>query len=530
MKTEGGKYQVKLVPSHCHREETIVEILSALDHLAAISNEIFATIKERISSQQAHVSSLSTRVAATAEQVAALKSTQKGIRIVSAAKYPSSFPEDESKGVLSITFPVLRAKPVPPQKSYINTYNLEALGNMSHLTSSPVKNPSELLQYYHVRDANALNSNVERLESAYESGLGRPSINLNLVDSFLLFNTGENPYQNYHVYEKDTKKNISSRFVKKAEVVEAQDVPTNTRTDQDVEQENDDFFYYPSSVEIPDICVPDQLPDLPGIADSISLATESLNFNSVPTFQRPSSLSLFAASMNSSNLFSPSSASTMTPSPAETFKQSVTPVPEMPQQVKPKVVEPIPSVPTFVPPPPPPPPPPHVPLILPNVPKDSSQPPPPPPPPPPPFSLVDTSKVPEQSLTDSADSAPKNSKKAVKTGATVDPRTNLMAAIREAGGAGILRSVKDRKYEAKIKKQEEKQKEKEGASEGTDMMADLKNTLAMRRRGISGLGEGKRQAGLGDIMDKLAATIPALEDSNEEAFGGTISDDDDWDA
>ena len=56
-----------------------------------------------------------------------------------------------------------------------------------------------------------------------------------------------------------------------------------------------------------------------------------------------------------------------------------------------------------------------------------------------------------------------------------------MAAIREAGGSGKAKlvSAQDKRNEARKKKQEEKEK---AAGGGTDMMADLKNSLAMRRR------------------------------------------------
>jgi hypothetical protein len=112
-------------------------------------------------------------------------------------------------------------------------------------------------------------------------------------------------------------------------------------------------------------------------------------------------------------------------------------------------------------------------------------------------------------------------------------RSNLMEAIRAAGGAdkASLRSAQERKYEAKKKKQEEK--EKSSTAESGDMMADLKNTLAMRRKGISGIREGAKQnsvAGMAEIMQKLANTIPTMERSTESGtFIEEESSDEDWD-
>ena len=194
MKIEGGKYQVKLIPSHCHREETVVEIIAALDHLSSVSDEIFSSIQQRISSQRNEVSALAGRAAAAAEKVAQLSTSQTGFKVTSAAKYPGRSEQDDKKSSINTRFPVLAAKAIPPQGSSIPTETIEMLRCSARLLSTPVKDPSELLQNYHVRDLNAVNCNIDRLENKYEMGLGRPSADLNTVDSFLLHNSAENPY------------------------------------------------------------------------------------------------------------------------------------------------------------------------------------------------------------------------------------------------------------------------------------------------------------------------------------------------
>lgn len=116
-----------------------------------------------------------------------------------------------------------------------------------------------------------------------------------------------------------------------------------------------------------------------------------------------------------------------------------------------------------------------------------------------------------------------------------------MAAIREAGGKSKLKSSR---FESQKKKQEEKESSKN--ENGNDLMADLKNSLAMRRRvsyafteiipkatdlcfstfqGISGMNDSRKQPGLGDIMQKIASSIPMEQDLQ----GGNLSEDDDWD-
>lgn len=105
--------------------------------------------------------------------------------------------------------------------------------------------------------------------------------------------------------------------------------------------------------------------------------------------------------------------------------------------------------------------------------KGPTVPPPPPPPPPPPIVITEETSRSEVNTS------------IVSTSSGGDVRSSLMAAIREAGGSNNarLKSAKDRKYEAKKKKQEEQEKNVSNDSQkGGDMMADLKNTLAMRRR------------------------------------------------
>ena len=72
-------------------------------------------------------------------------------------------------------------------------------------------------------------------------------------------------YQNYRVVEKESRRNRSSKLYKAGGAIEVPSVPANVKSEKKEEApEHDDFFYYPSSVEIPDIDIPEQLPDLPG--------------------------------------------------------------------------------------------------------------------------------------------------------------------------------------------------------------------------------------------------------------------------
>ncbi|KAI5651706.1 WAHD domain of WASH complex domain-containing protein [Phthorimaea operculella] len=90
-----------------------------------------------------------------------------------------------------------------------------------------------------------------------------------------------------------------------------------------------------------------------------------------------------------------------------------------------------------------------------------------------------------------------------------DAHSNLMAAIRQAGGAG----------RAKLRPAAADSPADKPPKSGGDLMADLHAKLSMRRRGIS----GAERSG-GSVLHTLASVIPEPEASSEQQS----SSDDDW--
>jgi len=190
---EGGKYNVKLVPANCHREEVVFEIISALDHLGTITEEIFTSIKYRVSEQNSQVSSLTARVSAAAEKLSQHKSSTKAIQIISPAKFPeASNPTGTEEPKL---FSILPLKALEEQRQMTDCEDIMSrIKSQRILYESPVKHTDELLQYYRVRDFNySKGSNLGQLGTKYEVGLGNPPRGLDVIDSFFLFNSSENP-------------------------------------------------------------------------------------------------------------------------------------------------------------------------------------------------------------------------------------------------------------------------------------------------------------------------------------------------
>ena len=111
-------------------------------------------------------------------------------------------------------------------------------------------------------------------------------------------------------------------------------------------------------------------------------------------------------------------------------------------------------------------------------------------------------------------------------------RGSLLDAIRNAGGAGKakLKSVKDRKLEAKKAKKEAAVSGDDGNAGGAsssdgggDMLGDLIATLNRRRKGISGSSKpsnadrnaDRDEDSSGNPMDKISAMIPAPKNRSE---------------
>lgn len=122
-----------------------------------------------------------------------------------------------------------------------------------------------------------------------------------------------------------------------------------------------------------------------------------------------------------------------------------------------------------------------------------------PPPPPPPMMMMmeppQPSTTPKKDLPDATQA-----------------RSNLMAAIRGAGGKLRSRAAADRVPEPK---------KKEKAEPVGDLMSDLRNRLSMRRKGISG---AKNQVESDSLMGKISSMIPPppMDTATEE------QSDEDW--
>ncbi|XP_060020334.1 WASH complex subunit 1 isoform X2 [Lagenorhynchus albirostris] len=313
-------------------------------------------------------------------------------------------------------------------------------------------------------------------EDEAEEGLGGLPSNISSVSSLLLFNTTENLYKKYVFLDPLAGAVTKTHVMLGAETEEKLfDAPLSISKREQLEQQvPENYFYVPDLGQVPEIDVPSYLPDLPGVADDL----------------------MYSADLGPG--IAPSAPGT---------------IPELPA-FHTEVAEPFKPDGVLAVPPPPPPPPPAPALLVSAL------------PPPPPAQTV--APLGQPAREDDSGGASPSVQGAPKE--VVDPsggRATLLESIRQAGGIGKakLRSVKERKLE---KKKQKEQKQVRATSQGGDLMSDLFNKLAMRRKGISGKGPGPGASeGPGGAFARMSDSIPPLPPL-QPAPGE--EDEDDWES
>ncbi|XP_056622792.1 LOW QUALITY PROTEIN: WASH complex subunit 1 [Triplophysa dalaica] len=470
---EGQVYSVPLIQPDLRREEAVHQITEALQYLEIISTDIFTRVSQSVEKNRAHLHSVTDRIKLAQARVQKIKGSKKATKVFSSAKYPA--PEklqDYSSIFAGAVDPASQKRPRFKVESKLRPLDDKAL--------------QEKLMYLPV----CVNSK-KRSEDVTEEGLGSLPRNVNSVSSLLLFNTTENLYKKYVFLDP-----LAGAVTKTHNTLETEkedkpfDAPLSiTKREQLERQTAENYFYVPDLGQVPEIDVPSYLPDLPGIADDLTYSADlGPGFApSVPSSTSIPELPSFGTEHDESS------------GSDSQFRLEAPPSP---------------------PPPPPPPPAPEPIHASAPPPGSSSAAPPPPPPPPAPANTADAGQT-----------LPAGTVKGAPT-EVQDPsngRASLLESIRNAGGIGKaqLRNVKERKM---VKKKQKEQEQVGAAVSGGNLMSDLFNKLAMRRKGISGKvpgGDSTEASGSsGGAFARMSDVIPPLPAPQQPA----ADDEDDWEA
>ncbi|CAH3997687.1 WASH complex subunit 1 isoform X1 [Pieris brassicae] len=336
-----------------------------------------------------------------------------------------------------------------------NTYHYEpkrvTLSGKSKRPSNE-KGIQEKLHFFHVKVAEPKSTRHKQ-----ENQLKTVIENVSSVDELLIFNTDESPY----IGLPSKQEAYVPRAVTDVKKTVLDEAPPSIMKGNVLAREIDEYMYAPGMGMVPELDMPLDLPHLPGVAGDVQ--------------------------------YSFSDDGTIAPSAVTSPVAPTVPLPELPDvsvlpDVKPDVPEVVEDVVGKVPDVPDAPPAPPMPVSI------------PPPPPPPPMDFVTPVKTRREEIP------------APPSGG--DAHANLMAAIRQAGGAG----------RAKLKAADnisEKGATSSIPKPGGDLMADLHAKLSMRRRGISG---AERSSG-GTVLHTLASIIPEPEEQSDPQQS---SSDEDW--
>jgi WAS family protein 1 len=289
------------------------------------------------------------------------------------------------------------------------------------------------------------------------------------INALITFVNGEN------LYLKETAAKSREREQQQPEPKHHDDTTDFSRFSSMIraKQHGDNFHYLPSLTQAPEFEFPLDLPDLEGIAGDISFSVPDEELLE-PSFR---SMNIVNELPNVAELIEVKAAAGAAVVAVNASPAAAPPPPPA-------------AVLSSLPPPPPPPP---IPV---NVPM----------PPPPPPAVASGPSIPAPPVDDA--------------------RSSLMKAIRDAAGKAKLKSVPaaDEQVSDKVAKKKVVQ------APAMDLMSDLHQKLMLRRKGIAGSKEAKKEKS-SSIMGRVSSLIPPPPkrgESDSDSDSESANDEDDW--
>ncbi|ESO88459.1 hypothetical protein LOTGIDRAFT_234518 [Lottia gigantea] len=247
-------YNVQTIPPDLRREETILQIADSLDYLDKVANDIFKRITAKVGDNTSRLQKVNDRVRLAEAKVNKLTGSNKATKVHASAKYPIAETLEE----------------------YTSTFgkgaNLREPKHPHYRLQSKHQNVDDRvfrdkLQYYNVhlnvkkraRDGNNI-----------EEGLGGLPKGLPSVSSLLLFNTSENPYKKYVMLDPLGVVTKTRSTLEHDEAGLADAPSTIAQSEEMLQLKTESYSYMPDIGEVPEIAVPDFLPNLLGVADDLS--------------------------------------------------------------------------------------------------------------------------------------------------------------------------------------------------------------------------------------------------------------------
>ncbi|XP_067935816.1 WASH complex subunit 1-like [Watersipora subatra] len=480
---QNSPYRVQLLASDLQHEELIHQVAESLDQLKCVIDDVFSNVEKKLATNKSRLARIDERARLVRLKVDKLKGRKKATQVFSSAKYPGA----DMSHVYETMFSEKGAS-LPKKRVH---YKMK---DRQHFPPTD-ENINDKHKFYSVKVA------TQKPLDLSSEGLGRLPSNIDSINSLLLFNTTENPYNKYVMLDP---RGVVTKIRDSVtdEAFGPADAPTTIALGEEaISQKQETYIYRPDLGEVPLISVPDSLPDLLDVADDLIYGAETGPSIAPSVFSQADLPELPAVVEENTHQPLPGSA------PPPPPPSNIAPPPPPPPAAAPPPPANVPPPPTGVPPPPPGPPPP--PAAAPPTPMEN----------PPSMPAASTDAVPAPPI-----SAPEPKADDAEGGG--GGRGDLLDAIRNAGGKAKLKKASERKVEKK------KEKVASGGG-GMDLMSDLASKIALRRRGIAGssntaakepdsIAPPQPVAPPTDMMSKMSELIPYNPVADDK------DDDDEW--
>eukprot|EP00854_Cymbomonas_tetramitiformis_P000559 gene559-954_t len=257
-------YDCPIIFQDLQRGETYFQLCEALCNLQKSSEDIFSRINARIDEEKDKLGGLSARVSvchAQIDSVAAEK--RKAITVLSSVKYPAT------KDLKSFTSVYATQKPTRDDELYNSMCESarrrfeehgDKLQGQSKIATVTEDETLELFRFF----ADAAQEEISLAES--KEGLGKLPANITSVANLLLFNSTENPYKKYQSW--DNLEGGEHAVAEEEEVEALPEAPQSVQEGGELPTMSvEGFGFKPSLGPVPEMNLPNILPNLPMVAD-----------------------------------------------------------------------------------------------------------------------------------------------------------------------------------------------------------------------------------------------------------------------
>lgn len=330
---------VPLLSTDLHEYESIEKMIEALASLETTFIAITNNIEGMIHTCNTRVNGLAQRITTSKQKISQLEGTNNAITIYSAPRYPKV-------EKINISFLPRISRIKRPQ---VKVHEPDHPGNAPKVTHEDINELNKILAELKVPTPNPL----DEIRNHADSGLGKPPKTITQADSYVLFNSTQNPYQ-VEVIEMATDKGPDIMNARHSVVIP--DAPLTLNGGDDFKAEpKGEFAFRPEHKQGPAMNMPSKL-DIPGIAtldwgdeeEDEDFGDSYFSFNKNPSFP---SKPVSAASASSQPISTTQTPSAAPPAPALPVSKAPPPPPLPSNSIAPPP-PPLPSN-SIAPPPPP---------------------------------------------------------------------------------------------------------------------------------------------------------------------------------